>query len=1097
MPRRTDIHNILIIGSGPIVIGQACEFDYSGTQACRVLKSEGYRVVLANSNPATIMTDPDFADRTYIEPLTPEILAKIIEREKPDAVLPTLGGQTGLNLAMALYEQGLVGVPGTPELIGANAEAISTAEDRDKFKQAMIEIGLDVPRSGIAHNMDEAHKVLNEIGLPVIIRPAYILGGRGTGIANTMEEFAKVAQDGLDASPISEILIETSIVGWKEYELEVMRDKADNCVIICSIENFDPMGVHTGDSITVAPAQTLSDVEYQKMRDAALACIRRVGVETGGSNVQFALNPANGNMVVIEMNPRVSRSSALASKATGFPIAKIAAKLAVGYTLDEIPNDITKMTPASFEPTIDYVVTKIPRWAFEKLPGTSGVLGTQMQSVGEAMAIGRTFPESLQKGLRSLEQGRLGLNCDSSESLYDSLDDAALLAKASVATPERIFQVGEALNRGLGIDAVHEATKIDPWFLDQMQLIIDERHEVSSMKLSDVTRSQMRRLKRLGFSDGQLAYLWKASEQDVRVHRESLGVIPTYKTVDTCSAEFAAETPYHYSTYEDENEVRSSTRPRVIILGSGPNRIGQGIEFDYCCVHSSFALRDAGFETVMVNCNPETVSTDYDTSDRLYFEPLTREDVLNVIAAETLAAGGVPPKVIVSLGGQTPLKLSGDIDPALIAGTSPHSIDLAEDREKWNQLCESLSIPQPPGGTAVTLDEAREIAQRVGFPVLVRPSYVLGGRAMQIVHDVAALERAMKQLAADGSLGKEGGLSAERPVLIDRFLADATEVDVDAIRDHTGEVLIGGVMEHVEEAGVHSGDSACAIPPQTLPSWVVEVISEYAASIAHALDVRGLINVQFAVLGTTVYVIEANPRASRTVPFVAKATGVPLAKVASRVMLGSTLAELRTEGLLTPPVSGGHVSVKEAVLPFNRFPEVDTALGPEMRSTGEVMGIDRSFGRAFVKSQTAAGTVLPTSGMVFLSLNDGDKPAGLVVAKRLRALGLGIAATTGTAEYLAKFGITVDRVVGKLSEMAGSSMDNAVELVAQGEISFVVNTPYGRGSREDGEAIRKAANSNRVSSVTTVEAALAAVNGLWEQRESEIEVRSLQEYHGR
>jgi carbamoyl-phosphate synthase large subunit len=755
------------------------------------------------------------------------------------------------------------------------------------------------------------------------------------------------------------------------------------------------------------------------------------------------------------------------------------------------------MTPASFEPTIDYVVTKIPRWAFEKLPGTSGVLGTQMQSVGEAMSIGRTFPESLQKGLRSLEQGRLGLNCDPGESLYDNLSDEALLAKAAIATPERIFQVGEALRRGMTIERVFEATKIDPWFLDQMLIIVDERHALEGTPLKDMTRPQMRRAKRLGFADAQIAYLLKSDEMSVRAHREALGVIPTYKTVDTCSAEFAAQTPYHYSTYEDENEVRPSERPRVIILGSGPNRIGQGIEFDYCCVHASFALRDAGYETVMVNCNPETVSTDYDTSDRLYFEPLTREDVLNVIAAETLAAGGVAPKVIVGLGGQTPLKLSGLIDPALIAGTSPHSIDLAEDREKWNQLCDSLSIPQPPGGTAVTFEEASKIASTVGYPVLVRPSYVLGGRAMQIVHDHAALERAMDQMAKDGSLGKEGGLSAERPVLIDHFLEDATEVDVDAIRDHTGEVLIGGVMEHVEEAGVHSGDSACAIPPQTLPSWVVEVISAYTTAIANALDVRGLINVQFAVLGTTVFVIEANPRASRTVPFVAKATGVPLAKVASRVMLGATLAELRIEGLLTPPVTGGHVSVKEAVLPFNRFPEVDTALGPEMRSTGEVMGIDRTFGRAFVKSQTAAGTVLPTSGMVFLSLNDGDKPAGLVVAKRLRELGLGIAATTGTAAYLAKFDQTVDLVVGKLSEIEGSTMDNAVDLVAQGAISFVVNTPHGRGSREDGEAIRKAANSNRVSSVTTVEAALAAVNGLWEQRLSEVEVRSLQEYHGR
>ena len=998
---------------------------------------------------------------------------------------------------MALFEQGLVGVPGTPELIGANAEAIATAEDRDKFKQAMLEIGLNVPRSGIAHSMEEAHSVLAEIGLPVIIRPAYILGGRGTGIANTMEEFEKVAKNGLEASPINEILIETSIVGWKEYELEVMRDRNDNCVIICSIENFDPMGVHTGDSITVAPAQTLSDVEYQAMRDAAFACIRRVGVETGGSNVQFALNPANGEMVVIEMNPRVSRSSALASKATGFPIAKIAAKLAVGYTLDEIPNDITRMTPASFEPTIDYVVTKIPRWAFEKLPGTSGILGTQMQSVGEAMAIGRTFPESLQKGLRSLEQGRLGLNGDPAEKAFEDVPDDELLRRAAVPTPERIFQVGEAIRRGLTVD-VQRATLIDPWFIDQMAMIVEERAAIEGRNPDGWSRAQWRRVKRLGFSDAQIAHLTSTDEDSVRELRERAGVFPTYKTVDTCSAEFAANTPYHYSTYEDESEVRPSPRDRVLILGSGPNRIGQGIEFDYCCVHASFALRDAGFETVMLNCNPETVSTDYDTSDRLYFEPLTKEDVLNVIAAETAAAGGKLPKVIVSLGGQTPLKLSGQIPRELVAGTSPESIDLAEDREKWNELCNSLSIPQPPGGTAVTTDEAKTIAARVGFPVLVRPSYVLGGRAMQIVHDVASLERAMEELSRFGTLGREGGLSAERPVLIDRFLAGATEVDVDAIRDHTGDCIVGGVMEHVEEAGVHSGDSACAIPPQTLPAWVVEVIEAYTRSIADALDVRGLINVQYAVMGTTVYVIEANPRASRTVPFVAKATGVPLAKVASRVMLGATLAELRAEGLLTNPVDGGHVSVKEAVLPFNRFPEVDTALGPEMRSTGEVMGIDRSFGRAFVKSQTAAGTVLPESGMVFLSLNDSDKPAGLVVAKRLRELGLGIAATTGTAEYLGKFGQPVDKVIGKISEVFdGSSMDNAVDLIVKGDISFVVNTPHGRGSREDGEAIRKTANANRVPSVTTVEAALAAVNGLAEQRSSAVEVRSLQEFHGR
>ena len=1096
MPKRTDIHSILIIGSGPIVIGQACEFDYSGTQACRVLKEEGYRVILVNSNPATIMTDPDFAHATYIEPITPEVVAKIIEREKPDAVLPTLGGQTGLNTAMALYEMGLIGVPGTPEMIGANALSIATAEDRGLFKEAMIEIGLKVPPSGIAHDMDDSRAVLAEIGLPCIIRPAYILGGRGTGIASTAEQFETLAANGLAASPIREILIERSIAGWKEYELEVMRDCADNCVIICSIENVDPMGVHTGDSITVAPAQTLSDVEYQQMRDAAIACIRRVGVETGGSNVQFAVNPANGEQVVIEMNPRVSRSSALASKATGFPIAKIAAKLAVGYTLDEISNDITstneRSTPASFEPSIDYVVTKIPRWAFEKLPGTSGVLGPQMQSVGETMSIGRTFPESLQKGLRSLEQGRYGLGCDPAEAQLEERSDDDLLVAVSIATPDRLFQVGELLRRSVSIDRIYAACRIDLWFLDQMQQIMEERAAFTDAGITEMSPRMWKRAKQFGFSDAQMGFAWGIDELDVRAAREAAGVLPTYKTVDTCAAEFAAETPYHYSTWEDENEVRPSDRPRVVILGSGPNRIGQGIEFDYCCVHASFALRDAGFETVMVNCNPETVSTDYDTSDRLYFEPLTREDVLNVIAAETAASGGVAPKVIVSLGGQTPLKLSGQLPVELIAGTSPASIDLAEDREKWSALCTDLHIPQPPGGTATDLEQALTIVDQVGFPVLVRPSYVLGGRAMQIVHDRNHLARAMAELAGFGSLGKEGGLSAERPVLVDRFLEDATEVDVDAIRDHTGEVLIGGVMEHVEEAGVHSGDSACAIPPQTLPGWVVAVIEAYTTAIANALDVRGLINVQYAVLGTTVYVIEANPRASRTVPFVAKATGVPLAKVASRVMLGATLAELRTEGLLRPPSQHGHVAIKEAVLPFSRFPEVDTALGPEMRSTGEVMGIDTTFGKAFFKAELAAGTLLPTEGTVFLSLADGDKPAGLVVAARLRELGLKIAATKGTCEYLGRFGITVDQVVGKISDGHGM---NAVKLIESGEIAFVVNTPQGRGGRTDGEQIRKAANSHHVSSVTTVEAALAAVQGMAEMVGREINVRSLQEFH--
>lgn len=1100
MPKRTDIHAILIIGSGPIVIGQACEFDYSGTQACRVLKEEGYRVILANSNPATIMTDPDFADATYIEPLTWEVVNAIIEKEQPDAVLPTLGGQTGLNIAMELFERNLIGVPGTPEMIGANAEAIATAEDRGKFKVAMTEIGLESCRSKVAHTMEEARVAMVEIGLPTMIRPAYILGGRGTGIAHTVEEFERLAKNGIDASPINEVLIEESIVGWKEYELEVIRDKNDNCVIICGIENVDPMGVHTGDSITVAPIQTLTDVEYQQMRDAAIACIRRVGVETGGSNVQFAVDPSDGRQVVIEMNPRVSRSSALASKATGFPIAKIAAKLAIGYTLDEIDNDITSTatssTPAAFEPVIDYVVTKIPRWAFEKLPGASGVLGTQMQAVGEVMAIGRTFPESLQKALRSLEQGRLGLNCDPGEEQYAATPDAEMLAQACIPTPDRILHVGEVLRRGMSVDDVHDATKIDVWFLDQMSIIVEERVVLAELGFAAMTKRSWKRAKQIGFADAQLAYLWGVDEDEVRSARIAAGVLPTYKTVDTCAAEFDAETPYHYSTYEDENEVRPSDREKVLILGSGPNRIGQGIEFDYCCVHASFALRDAGFETIMVNCNPETVSTDYDTSDRLYFEPLTKEDVLNIIDAEQ------PSKIIVSLGGQTPLKLAAEIPVELVAGTSPDSIDAAEDRERWNVMCDELQIPQPPGGTAVDLDQALAITADIGFPVLVRPSYVLGGRAMQIVHDADHLAAAMEELAGFGSLGKEGGLSAERPVLIDRFLADATEVDVDAVRDHTGEVLIGGVMEHVEEAGVHSGDSACAIPPQTLPSWVVEVMTAYTKAIAKRLDVRGLINVQFAVAGTTVYVIEANPRASRTVPFVAKATGVPLAKVATRVMLGATLAELRIEGLLQPAI-GGHVAVKEAVLPFTRFPEVDPALGPEMRSTGEVMGIDSTFGRAFYKAQIAAGTLLPTDaadGMVFLSLADQDKPAGLVVAQRLRALGLGIAATRGTADYLARFGEDVDQIVAKVHNDGERSTEDpdlptAPDLIADGKVGFVVNTPRGRIGRTDGATIRKAASLHGVSCVTTVDAALAAAQGLAERHGQELGVRSLQEYH--
>jgi carbamoyl-phosphate synthase large subunit len=1081
MPRRDDIHSILLIGSGPIVIGQACEFDYSGTQACRVLRQEGYRVILANSNPATIMTDPDFADATYVEPLDPDVLTRIIEREEPDALLPTLGGQTALNLAMELVRRGVLDRHGV-ELIGANAEAIATAEDRERFKTAMLEIGLSVPESGVARSMTEAMVVVERVGLPVIIRPAYILGGRGTGIAPSLDEFRRLAQAGIDASPIGEILIEQSIAGWKEYELEVMRDRADNCVVICSIENLDPMGVHTGDSITVAPAQTLSDVEYQRMRDAAFACIRRVGVETGGSNVQFAVDPRTGDQVIIEMNPRVSRSSALASKATGFPIAKIAARLAVGYTLDEIDNDITKKTPASFEPTIDYVVTKVPRWAFEKFPGTTGVLGTQMQSVGEVMAIGRTFPESVQKAFRSLEAGRLGLNADPAERKLDALDDDELLRRAAIGTPDRTLQLEALLRRGVPIERVYEVTKVDPWFLDQILTICEERAHLEQLGMVAMRPRDWRRAKRLGFSDGQLAYLWGSTEEDVRTARLAAGVRPTFKTVDTCGAEFAAETPYHYSTYEDEDEVRPSDRQKVMILGSGPNRIGQGIEFDYCCVHASFALRDAGYETIMVNCNPETVSTDYDTSDRLYFEPVTLEDVTNIIEAER------PMGIIVSLGGQTPLKLAGALPPELVLGTSPESIDLAEDRDRWNAMCARLEIPQPAGGTATTLEDALVIVERVGYPVLVRPSYVLGGRAMEIVYDDEHLSSAWKAVTGFGSLAIEGGLSAERPVLVDRFLEDATEVDVDAIRDATGEVVIGAVMEHVEEAGVHSGDSACVIPPPHLSAETITVIEEYTRRIADALDVRGLVNVQYAVKGNQVFVIEANPRASRTVPFVAKATGVPLAKIASRVMVGATLAELRAEGLLYERADGDHVAVKEAVLPFNRFPEADALLGPEMRSTGEVMGIDLTTGLAFAKSQIAAGGPLPSSGNVFMSLADRDKPLGCEAATLFTQLGFTIMATVGTAAALAAAGVPVARVLAKLGEPG----DDGIE---KGEIHLVVNSPRGRGPRADGAHIRTAAQRNGVPLLTTASAALAAALGMVDWARHPLSVRTLQEYH--
>jgi len=1104
MPKRTDIESILLIGSGPIVIGQACEFDYSGTQACRILGTEGYRVILVNSNPATIMTDPDFADRTYVEPLDVDVLAAVVERERPDAVLPTLGGQTGLNLGLALADNGVLDAFGA-ELIGASPEAIRTAENRELFKSAMTEIGLAVPPSGFAYTVDEALKVGDEIGYPVIVRPSFILGGSGTGIAADADELEGIATVGLAASPITEILIERSIAGWKEYELEVMRDHADNCVVVCSIENLDPMGVHTGDSITVAPAQTLSDVEYQHMRDAAFACIRRIGVDTGGSNIQFAVDPANGDMVVIEMNPRVSRSSALASKATGYPIAKIAARLAVGYTLDEIPNDITRCTPASFEPTIDYVVTKVPRWAFEKFPGSSDALGTRMQSVGEAMAIGRTFPESLQKGLRSLEHGRWGLNCDPGEAATDGWDDDELVRRAAIATPDRPFHLETALRRGISVDRLHEVTRVDPWFLDQIAAITEERALLSSIEFDAMDRRGWRRAKRLGFADAQLAWLWGVEESAVRARRLAAGVTPTFKTVDTCGAEFESATPYHYSTYEDTDETVAAGADTVVILGSGPNRIGQGIEFDYCCVHASFALRDAGYETVMVNCNPETVSTDYDTSDRLYFEPLTPEDVLNVLEAENRS--GRLAGVIVSLGGQTPLKLAHGIEAAgyPILGTSPASIDEAEDRERWNSLCERLGIPQPAGGTATGYSEALEVATRVGYPVLMRPSYVLGGRAMEIVYDDDGLARAMTELETFGSLGREGGLSAGRPVLVDRFLEDAIEVDVDAVRDSSGEVVIGGVMEHVEEAGVHSGDSACVIPPPTLARATVELMEAHTRAIAAALEVCGPLNVQYAVtnVGTRrtgddpepkVFVIEANPRASRTLPFVAKATGVPLAKVAARVMAGATLAGLRDEGLLKPGVSGGHVSVKEAVLPFNRFPDVDTLLGPEMRATGEVMGIDATFGLAFAKSQRAAGDRLPEGGTVFFSLAGRDKAGGVVAARRFVELGFSVAATTGTGRELEAHGVPVSLIVAKVGEECAGGA-TAVELIAGGDIDLVVNTPRGRGPRADGAYIRRAANVHNVPCLTTIAAALAAAGGIADWARYRLSVRSLQEFH--
>jgi carbamoyl-phosphate synthase large subunit len=1096
MPRRNDIHSIMVIGSGPIVIGQACEFDYSGTQACQVLRDEGYKVILVNSNPATIMTDPATADVTYVEPLDADVLTDILEKERPDALLPTLGGQTALNLTMELVRRGVTERLGI-EVIGARPEAIATAEDRELFKVAMSDIGLAVPESGFAHDIDEATRIAGDIGWPIIIRPSFILGGAGTGIAHNETDFRRLAGEGIAASPIGEILVEKSIAGWKEYELEVMRDVADNCVVVCSIENFDPMGVHTGDSITVAPAQTLSDVEYQEMRDDAFAVLRRVGVETGGSNVQFAVNPDTGERLVIEMNPRVSRSSALASKATGFPIAKIAARLAVGYTLSEIQNDITKVTPASFEPAIDYVVTKIPRWAFEKLPGATPELGTRMQSVGEVMAIGRNFAESLQKAIRSLEQGRLGFALGTSSEFLE-LNLETLWHRCVVATPERLFALHEVLWRGASIDEVVERTKIDPWFIHQLAQIIERERELDhGLDLVALDRRGWLRFKQWGFSDPQIANLTGHDVVEVTALRRNANVHTTFKTVDTCAAEFDASTPYHYSTYEDTTEVEFSPRDRVIILGSGPNRIGQGIEFDYCCVHAAMALRDMGYETVMVNCNPETVSTDYSTSDRLYFEPLTPEDVAEVILAEQAACtdGARVVGVIVSLGGQTPLKLSHALDNALVLGTPVASIDAAEDREQWSAICSSLGLRQPPGDVALTLAEAKVIVKKIGYPVLVRPSYVLGGRAMEIVYDDGSLERVMNDLTSShGSLAREGGVSQSRPILLDSFLEDAIEVDVDAVRDATGDIFVAGVMEHVEEAGVHSGDSACALPPQTLSALVLAELNDYTRRIAASLGVIGLINVQYAVKDEEVFVLEANPRASRTVPFVAKATGVALAQVAVRVMMGQTLAELRERGIApasTPQPT--YVSVKEAVLPFSRFPGVDTVLGPEMRSTGEVMGIGESFGIAFAKAQLAAGTRLPDEGRVFMSLADRDKVNGLSLARQLVELGFAIAATIGTAGYLRANGVAVETLVGKigLKEMGA----DAVSMIASGDIQLVVNTPSGGGARADGAAIRAACVVHAVACLTTLSAGFAAAKGIADTRAKGWRVHSLQELH--
>ncbi|HEX3326877.1 MAG TPA: carbamoyl-phosphate synthase large subunit [Actinomycetota bacterium] len=1080
MPRRTDLTKILVIGSGPIVIGQACEFDYSGVQACKVLRAEGYEVTLVNSNPATIMTDPEFADATYVEPITAEFVTKIIERERPDACLPTMGGQTALNVAMELAGAGVLEDYGV-ELIGAGTESIRRAEDRRLFKETMTAAGLDLPRSRFAYSIDEALAVAEELGYPVVVRPSYVLGGGGSGLVSDAAELRAIASEGVRLSAIGEVLVEESIAGWKEFELELMRDASDNVVVVCSIENVDPMGVHTGDSITVAPAMTLTDVEYQAMRDDGARVMRAIGVETGGSNVQFAVHPETGRRVVIEMNPRVSRSSALASKATGFPIAKIAAKLAVGYTLDEIPNDITKKTPASFEPSIDYVVVKIPRWTFEKFKDADDLLGTKMKSVGEVMAFGRTFIEALQKGFRSLDRDLHGLAGDAPVVLAD-------LARA-VARPteQRLRCLESALYRGMQVEEAVSLSSLDPWFVEQIARLAQVRRELETIgELGAASEEDLRIAKRCGFSDVQLATALGASETEVRNRRLQLGIVPTFKTVDTCAAEFEASTPYYYSTYEDEDEVATSDKPKILILGSGPNRIGQGIEFDYCCVHAAFALRDAGFETIMVNCNPETVSTDYDTSDRLYFEPLDFEDVMNVIERER------PRGVIVQLGGQTPLKLAHALERAgaTILGTSPDSIDCAEDRERFGGLLADLSLPHPFNGVARSAAEARAVAASIGYPVLVRPSYVLGGRAMEIVYEESSLDRYMDTAAA---------VSPEYPVLVDRFLEGAIEVDCDAVFDGT-RLYVGGVLEHIEEAGIHSGDSACTLPPFTLGDDEVADVIAHTRALAEALQVRGLINIQFAVRDGRVFVLEANPRASRTVPFTSKATGVPVAKVAARVIAGASLRELEAEGLLPARRLGHdgleHVAVKEAVMPFERFPGVDTLLGPEMRSTGEVMGIDSSFGAAFAKAEIAAGVRLPLKGTVFISVSNPDKRSVIFPAKRLEDLGFHLAATTGTGRVLQRAGVDVE-IVPKLSGPQVDGRKNVVEKISSGEIEMVFNTPFGRGARSDGYFIRTAAVAAGVPCITTMAGMAAAVQGIEASVLGTVEVRSLQEHLAR